>query len=212
MFPRNATYAVFLMGILGLFTTVLSANESSNKFIPGVYEALMLAVDHDGNITGSYRESQGVGVVKTCAFYLSGKDVNGLASISSWRNQVFTGELKNAGNEVILKIEKAREHPGCRSVLMPEITKGIGLTRTSEANWISLKLVKIDRANLYSGPSLSKKTKSYFIKHDVLGVLSVDGEWVHVEYPREGKKPVKGWMQMRDLTDLVPPKDGQSAQ
>ena len=177
MFLRNTAYALFLLGVPGLFAADISANENGQKFTSGMYETLMLAVDHDGSITGSYRESQGEGVVKTCAFYLKGKAVDGFAPISTWRTQTFTGELKRAGTEVVLKIEKALEHPGCGLVLLPEIVGGLSLTKTTDAKWLSLRIVKNDRAQLFSSPSLSKITKAYFIKNDVLGVLSVNGEW-----------------------------------
>ena len=181
------------------------AGEVGQKFTPGMYEGLMLAVDQEGGLLGFYRESQGEGVVKTCSFFLKGKNVGGQASVATWNIQVFPGLLRTDGKDINLKIEQGREHPGCGLVLLPEITKGIVLERTSEAQWGSLKIVKNDRAPLFSEPSLDKKTKSYFIKRDVLGVVTVNGEWVKVEFPRDGKAAIKGWVRSSDMQDLLPP-------
>src|SRR5262245_30572114 len=54
----------------------------------GIYEGLMLAVAPDGAIQGSFREQQGEGVVKSCAFFLSGKlSGAGGTSVVTWAVQ-----------------------------------------------------------------------------------------------------------------------------
>ena len=217
LFRRITTHALLLFSVLFLFAPNGKAGETSQKLVPGVYEFLMLAVDPGNEVLGFYRESQGEGVVKTCSFFLKGRMKDGQANIASWsglfhgpsidEGKVFPGLLKNkGGNDVSLKIERGPEHPGCSLVLMPQISdEGLVLERTNEAKWVSLKIVKNDRAPLFSEPVSGKKTKSYFIKNDVLGVVSMNGEWINVEFPREGKQPVKGWVKSNDVQDLQPP-------
>lgn len=207
MFKQPSAYLSLLFGALFLFAPNGKAVEAGQKIIPGMYEFLMLAADQKGEVTGFYRESQGEGVVKTCSFFLKGTDTGGQANLVTWHDQVFPGILKNESkNDINLKIAKGLEHPGCGLVLMPMIAEeGRGFTRIYASKWESLKIVKSDRAPLFSEPSADKKTKSYFIKKDVLGVVSVNGEWVNVEFPREGKAAIKGWLRSSDMQDLLPP-------
>lgn len=214
--PSYLSLSIFCA--LFLFTSAVRAAEVNQQFQPGIYDFLMLAVTPEEEILGSYRETQGYDVVKTCAFLLRGKGKNGQVDVITWSDQFFQGELNEgetylfpgllkykSHGRVILKIKLGREHPGCGLVLSTEISEGIELTRTTPTQWISLKLVKNARAPLFSGPSIEKKTKAYFIRNDVLGVLSVNGEWIKVEFPREGKKMIKGWVRSSDVEDLQPP-------
>ena len=176
----------------------------------------MLAVDHE-EVMGFFNVVRGVGVTFRCAFFLKGKEVKGQANIVTWSGQrirkdgdiyIFPGLLKNENKDDInLKIEQGYGgHPGCGMAIGPQIgEKGLSLSRNYEAKWASLRMVKNDRASLFSGSALDKKTKSYFIKGDVLGVLAVNGDWINVEFPRDGKKMIKGWVRSDDVEDLQPP-------
>lgn len=208
-FARKSLVVSLCFAASLLFTPYGEAGQARQKIVPGVYEFLMLAVNRDGEVSGFYRESQGEGVVKTCSFFLKGKDVDGQASIVTWNERVFPGILRNVGNDdVNLKIPQGLEHPGCGLVLMPQIAdEGRIISRISETKWESLKVVNNQRAALYSEPSIHKKTKSYFIKNDVLGVMSVSGQWAKVEFPREGKASIAGWVMIDDIKDPTPPKN-----
>lgn len=83
--------------------------------------------------------------------------------------------------------------------------EGVSLSRNYESKWVSLKLVKSKRASLFSGLSIDKKTKAYVIPRDVLGVLAVNGDWIYIEFPHAGKKPVRGWVRAGDVEELTPP-------
>lgn len=192
---------------LFLLASYARAGDVIQKFVPGMYEGLMLAVDHDGHLTGFYREAQGQGPTKTCSFFLGGQDTRGQAIVTTWNDLVLPGLLAVAGKDLKLKIERGREHPGCGLVLLPEVSTGITLERTSEAQWNTLKMVQNTRAQLFSEPSFDKKSKSYFIKNDVLGIVAVSGEWLKVEFPREGKPAIKGWVRSSDTQNLPPPRN-----
>ena len=198
------------------FTPDGRAGEVGQNFIPGMYEGLMLAVDRD-EVVGFFNVERGEGVTFTCSFFLKGKQVKDQANIVTWSGQrlrkdediyFFPGLLKNENKEDInLKIDQGSGgHPGCSMAIGPQIGEdGLRLSRNYQANWASLKMVKRDRASLFSGPAVDTKTKSYFIRGDVLAVLSANGEWLNIEFPRPGKKSIKGWIRSDDVEDLQPP-------
>jgi len=64
--------------------------------------------------------------------------------------------------------------------------------------------VSVTRARLYSEPVEERIQRSYFVKGDVVGVLSKSESWIKVEYPREGKKSVIGWLKSSDVDDFAP--------
>ena len=216
MIKQLPMYLLLLLCGLFLFTSDGRAGEVGQKFIPGMYEGLMLAVDHE-EVVGFFNVERGEGVTFRCSFFLRGKEVKGQANIVTWSGRrirkdgdiyFFPGLLKNENKDDInLKIEQGSgEHPGCSMAIGPQVgEEGLPLSRNYEAKWLSLRMVKNDRASLFSGPAHDKKTKSYFIRGDVLGVLSVNGEWLNIEFPRPGKKPIKGWVRSDDVEDLQPP-------
>ena len=122
------------------------------------------------------------------------------------KGEIFPGLLQNESEAVTLKIKQIRKEPGCDAVLTPEISdEGFNLRRTAATKWVGLRIVKNTRAPLFSGPSLDKKTRAYFIRNNVLGVVSVSGDWINVEFPRDGKKMIIGWVRSDDVEDLQPP-------
>lgn len=207
LFQNTTTYLFFLLSGIFLGAHACKADDTDQRFTPGIYSGLALAVDRQGEIHGYFEQSLG-GATTTCSFFLNGKDIGGKANITTWSRKQVPATLKAKGkDEIYLKIDQASEHPGCHDALTTEDVEGFVLSKTAESKWITLKIVKGDRASLFSAPVLVKKTKSYFIKDDVLAVLSMRGEWVNVEFPRPGKKSIKGWVRLDDLRDLVPPTD-----
>ena len=202
--------------VLFLFAPAGKADNVDQKFSPGLYEFLMLAIDPEGEVLGFYRETQGHEVVISCTFFLKGKDMGGQANLVVWgeafhgpvadKGEIFPGLLQNESEAVTLKIKQIRKEPGCDAVLTPEISdEGFNLRRTAATKWVGLRIVKNTRAPLFSGPSLDKKTRAYFIRNNVLGVVSVSGDWINVEFPRDGKKMIIGWVRSDDVEDLQPP-------
>ena len=191
-----------LFVLVSQFTISFPAH-ATQPFKPGKYEELMLAVDQEGNLEGYYNESQGEGIVKTCTFFFKGKAADSRADITAWNDQSVPGVLKAEAKGVNLRIEHGRDFPGCSMVLMPEIAQGISLDKTMEAAWNTLDVVDSERAYLYSAPVDDKKLKTYLIKNDVAGVLAKQGDWVKIEFPREGKKSVTGWVKAVDVKELA---------
>jgi hypothetical protein len=182
----------------------LFAAQAPSSWHSGMYEGLMLAVAQSGEISGYYRETLGQGVTRTCSFFLSGQATSDQVSIKTWEVESFPGMLKSENNGVTLKIERGLEHPGCGSVLLPEISQGIVLDLTFVANWIGLRRVASPRAYFFQGPTVQQRLNAYLVKGDVVAVLSESTGWLQVEYIRDGSnKRIKGWIRSSDCESLA---------
>jgi len=166
----------------------------------GVYEGLMLAVDSQGAVSGYFREGQGIGVTKTCSFYLSGREKGNQANVVTRSVEAFPGTLKAADQGVILQIANGRDHPGCASVLPSLISEGMLLDLDAKADWTSLRRVIAKKSYLFQKPN-ARKGRSYLVMGDVVGVLSKSRDWLSVEYGNEGKR-VRGWIHAADTAEL----------
>jgi hypothetical protein len=171
----------------------------------GIYEALMLAVDPQGGITGYYREEQGEGVTKTCSFFLAGNVAAGATPVMTWSSkQRFPGTLTPLSDGVELRIEQGLDHPGCGLVLLPQIESGLDRSLISETKWRELRRIVDKRAHFHSAPSAAKKTRAFVVTGDVVGVIAESGEWLEVEYPGK-KKTTRGWVRAAMTQKLTAP-------
>lgn len=196
--------SIKLFSIVVALISVTSACAEATHFEPGVYENLLLAVNKDGDVTGYYREEQGEGVVKSCAFSLQGAAKEGVAKIVAWGDKPFTGELKAEADAINLKIEKGREIPGCGLVLMPEIASGLSFDLVAKAPWSELRAIANEKSYFYSEPSAAKLLKSYLVKGDVVGVVASQGEWLQIDYYSSSGKMSRRWIYARDTASFQP--------
>lgn len=192
-----------ILAFFVISTTCCAQEPSSLK--SGVYEGLNLAISKEGVVTGYFNEKQGEVVEKGCSFYLQGTYAAGQVSFISWRTAKLPGTMKVQSDEITLQIPQGRNHPGCMSVLLPQIDQGLSLDLTSSANWEELRVVALDRASFYKEPDETKKMKAYLVKGNVVGVLGAKKkDWLSVEYITD-KGKVSGWMPETSLAKLVAP-------
>lgn len=172
----------------------------------GLYEGLMLAVSPQGTVTGHYVEEQGEGVVKRCAFSLSGQLApGGEAAVSSWSNVQLPGRLKFDKGGVTLTLPEGSQHAGCGLVLLPQIATGLALDLVAPAQWVELRTISVDKASFFENPQSPKPRRAYVVKGDVVGVLAEKDGWLQVEYPAKGKR-VAGWLQPATTAALTAPR------
>lgn len=188
-----------LLAIFVISTTCCAHEPSSLK--SGVYEGLSLAISKEGLVTGYFNEKQGEVVEKGCSFYLQGTYAAGQVNFISWRTSKLPGSLKVQSDGVVLQIPQGRTHPGCMSVLLPQIDQGLSLDLTSSASWEELRVVASEKASFYKEPDETKKMKAYLVKGNVVGVVDTKKGWLSVEYLTE-KGKVSGWMPESNLARL----------
>ncbi len=170
----------------------------------GKYEGLMLAVTPEHQVEGFYAEAMGEGVTRTCTFFLQGKVDGAKASVSTWLDAAYPGTVAASSDGVTLTVEKGREHPGCISVLMPEIATGLDLTQTAAKKWIGLVTVSTDKAFLQKTPDAKASHRAYVVKDDVVAVLAFKDGWAQVEFINGEGRSSKGWISQDQYARLAP--------
>ena len=188
------------MGVLSL-CAVAPAFAGAPALHSGMYEGLMLAVTPEHQLEGFYAEELGEGVSR-CAFYLQG-DANGL---TTWLVDAYPGGVAPSADGVTLTVAQGRQHPGCMSVLMPEIATGLDLTQTANKKWIGLVTASVDKAYLLKTPGAKAAKRPYIVKDDVVGVLAVKDGWAQVEFINAQNRSFIGWISQEQYARLVPPK------
>ncbi|MGH8449613.1 hypothetical protein [Pseudomonas sp.] len=189
------------MSVLSL-CIVAPALAASPTLHSGKYEGLMLAVTPDRQVEGYYAEALGEGVTRSCAFYLQGKP----GALTTWLDAAYPGSVKPAPDGVTLTVEQGRQHPGCMSVLMPEIATGLDLTQTANKKWIGLVTVSADKAYLLKTPGAKAVKRPYIVKNDVVGVLAFKDGWAQVEFINADDRSFTGWISQDQYSRLAAPK------
>lgn len=169
----------------------------------GKYEGLMLAVTPQHQVEGYYAEELGEGVTRSCAFYLQGPP----EALTTWLDEAYPGSVAPSSDGVILTVEQGRQHPGCLSVLMPEIATGLDLTQTASNPWIGLVTVSAEKASLLEKPGETAGKHPYIVKDDVVGVLAFKDGWAQVEFTNAKDHTFTGWISQDQYSRLSAPKN-----
>ena len=180
---------------------VVSAAAGAGELHSGKYEALMLAVTPEHQVEGYYAETLGEGVTRSCAFYLQGQP----EALTTWLDNAYPGSVVPSSDGVTLTVEQGREHPGCISVLMPEIATGLDLAQTASKQWIGLVTVTADKAYLLKKPGAEAAKRAYIVKDDVVGVLAFKDGWAKVEFTNAKDHTYTGWISQDQYARLAVP-------
>ena len=189
------------VGVLSL-CAIAPACANETALHSGKYEGLMLAVTPEHQVEGFYSEELGEGVTRTCTFYLQGAP----DALTTWVNDAYPGSVTASSDGVTLTVEQGRQHPGCLSVLMPEIATGLDLTQTARKQWIGLVTVTADKAYLLKTPGDNAGKHPYIVKDDVVGVLAYKNGWAQVEFTNAKDRSFTGWIRQDQYSRLTAPK------
>ncbi len=188
------------IGIVAL-CAVAPAFAESAALHSGQYEELMLAVTPEHEVEGFYTQALGDGVTRSCKFYLQGRP----EALSTWLDNSYPGSVSSSPDGVTLTVEQGRQHPGCMSVLMPEIATGLALTQTASKQWIGLVTVSADTAHLLTTPGASAAKRPYIVKGDVVGVLAFKDGWAQVEFTNAEDRAFIGWISQGQYARFAAP-------
>lgn len=198
---KNKMIRFLAMGVFSLCVAA-PALAGAAALHSGKYEGLMLAVTPEHQVEGFYAEEMGEGVTRSCAFYLKGK----ADALTTWLDTAYPGSIAPSSDGVTLTVAQGRQHPGCLSVLMPEIATGLDLTQTANKKWISLVTVSADKAYLLKAPGAKADKRPYIVKDDVVGVLTFKDGWALVEFVNAQDRSFTGWISQDQYARLAAPK------
>lgn len=201
---RRSTWLVLTASVFNLYLGD-AALAATSTLQSGKYEALMLAVTPEHQVEGYYSEQMGEGVSRSCTFYLQGKvEAGRKAALVTWLDASYPGSLEATATGVNLTIGKGQQHPGCISVMTPEIATGLELTRTASKKWVILVTVTADKAYLQKAPDAKAGHRAYLVKDDVVGVLGFNKGWAQVEFINDKDRSFSGWISQDQYAKLTP--------
>ena len=200
---NNVTITRFLAAGMLSVCAVTPVFADTAALHSGKYEGLMLAVTPEHQVEGYYAETLGEGMTRSCTFYLQGKP----EALTTWLDGAYPGSVAPSPDGVNLTVEEGRQHPGCMSVLMPEIATGLDLTQTAKAQWIGLVTVSTDKVYLLKEPDTEAVQCPYIVKGDVVGVLAFKDGWAQVEFTDGKDQTSTGWIPQDQYNRLSAPKN-----
>ncbi len=170
----------------------------------GLYESLLVAAGPDGSVTGYFHERLGSQPVRECAvFFVAGRD----GAVTAWtagERGAIPGRLSEDAGGVTLALPRIRDLPGCASVLDPEAGKGMTFGPTLAESWRELAVVAARRAPLYPSAA-ARRSRSYLVAGDVVGVAGRVGGRLRVTYIADDGRAVRGWLDVAETQDVRPP-------
>lgn len=169
----------------------------------GLYESLLVAVGPDGSVTGYFHERLGSQPVRECAVFVAGRD----GVVTAWtagERGAIPGRLSEDADGVTLALPRIRDLPGCASVLDPEAGQGMTFGPSLVESWRELAVVAARRAPLYPSPA-ARRSRSYLVAGDVVGVTERVGGRLRVTYIDDDGRAVRGWLDAAGTQDVRPP-------
>ncbi|KAF1016046.1 MAG: hypothetical protein GAK31_01530 [Stenotrophomonas maltophilia] len=202
---RMSAARLLLTGLLSL-GTVAPVLAAGSTLASGQYETLMLAVTPEHTVEGYYVEEMGVGVTRSCAFFLQGRlGTAARTPVTTWSGPVLSGSVTPTGDGLTLVVERGTEHLGCMSVMAPDIDTGLDLSRTASKPWIGLLMVSADKAYLQKTAGGQAAKGPYIVSGNVVAVLAYKDGSAQVEYINANGTSFTGWIRQDQYRYLKAP-------
>lgn len=208
-----------LFSLLVLIANCPSAfTQKKSEIVSGAYDALIVAVNAQGELTGYFDEEAGDdgkgNSLFSCSFFIRGtKQSDGIYKIMTWYpgysgDEVIDGELKisESNGKKAINLHLNGEHGGCWNV-EPSIKEkgGINYELTKAENWMSVRVVSAVKTYFYASAEAKMPQKSFVVKNDVVRVLQTKGDAAEVNFVNNRGKTTKGWIKIKDFYAIVPP-------
>ena len=170
--------------------------------ISGDYDSLLIGFDPATRIvSGYFQESTGRGQF-SCIFYLTGTWHRPDTPIRTW----FPGTPADVIKGALVRKAKGRfrvdlsdDHGGCWNVRhFADKDQPAEFDLETAHPWISIAVVKSDKAWFFDAPGSAAHRKAYVVQGDGLGVRAIRGQWLQVDFVG-GSKPVSGWIRTSDV-------------
>lgn len=191
-----------VLGVLLLLTPYV-ARAADAGIVSGSYDGMLIGFDKATQVvTGYFSEETGEGKF-SCIFYLRGKLQGTEAPISTYFPDTPTEDLIKGklvlGTHGQFEVRLPSEHGGCWNVEhFADESQPAGFTLDTAYPWISVAVVKRDKAYFFDTPTSGTHRKGYVVKGDGVGVRAVQPGWLQVDFVGRDK-PVSGWIRQSDV-------------
>lgn len=179
------------------------------KIQSGEYDVgLKLAFDTKTNkLTGYFEDYTGfdeqTGNPKfSCIFYIQGTITGDTFSVDTYypndKSDLIKGNIYIINNKTV-GIKLPEEHGGCWNV-QHFADEQVKFSLEKKTAWTQIRFIATPKAYLYSGKSIAKKQKSYFVKNDFVCIDKIEGTWAYCTF--YFKTIRKGWIRTADLNKI----------
>jgi hypothetical protein len=192
----------------------LMANAQSSAFaatggspaptmVSGDYgDGMLIGVDPATQaVTGYFSAATGQGQF-SCIFYLTGKLGTSRIPVSTYFPGTPAEKIKG---DLVLKapdsftVRLSSEHGGCWNVEhFADASDPAEFTLAAKHPWLSVAVVKSDRAYFFDTPTSATHRKAYIVQGDGVGVRASQPGWLQVDFVG-GSKMISGWIRQTEV-------------
>jgi hypothetical protein len=194
----------------GFTVTATAQNSTSTKaastpstLVSGDYgDGMLIAVNPATEAVTGYYSADNINGQFSCIFYLTGKLGRSPVPVSTWFPETpaekITGKLFLEAPDRF-KVRLSAEHGGCWNVThFADDSSPAEFTLVARHPWLSIAVVKSDRAYFFDTPTSPQHRKAYLVKGDGIGVRAVQPGWLQVDFVGENKM-TSGWIRKAEV-------------
>lgn len=203
-------YFQFWVAILFTPSIFLFQNSFSQTISSGFYNwgTMSIAVDKaSGKITGCYENYKDLDETTqqfkyNCVFYFSGNFTEGtktfsiMTSLADGRDTI-SGEIR-IESEKKIRFHLNRDRKDCGQIEKFTETPTPVFESMEKKDWISIVVVRADKAYFYTSNNETAKSRRYLVKGDCIKILEQKGDWLKAEFTR-GETMNLVWMKKSDV-------------
>ncbi len=188
---------------MGLLLLGWASGARAERLAGGVYGEMLVGFDPASQAVSGYFYSQTGQGQYSCIFYLRGRLRGAEAEIATYfpespRDDLIKGRLVLAARGQF-RVRLASEHGGCWNVRHFADEGQPAEFRLDAAHpWVSVAVVKADRAYFFDAPASPVHRKAHVVKGDGVGVRAFRPGWLQVDFV-SGDRPVSGWIRESDV-------------
>jgi hypothetical protein len=195
----RALIVVLIAGLLG------GAADAAPRIASGAYDnTLLIGVDPvSGAVSGYFDMTQGGQPSFSCIFYLKGRLAGGTAKVATFfpddpKGDLIAGSLTSQGAGKV-RVALPAEHGGCANVWQfADASQPADFALQKAQPWMSVRVVKAEKAYFYAAPGAAAHGKAYIVKGDGVGVRAVQPGWAQADFVG-GTRTSSGWLRESDL-------------
>lgn len=193
------------------FTVTATAQNSRPVETPGTPSVMVSGDYGDGMLIGvnpatqavtGYYSANNVNGQFNCIFYLRGKLGRASVPVSTYFPETPAKQIKGklsleAPDKFIVRL--SAEHGGCWNVMhFADDSIPAEFTLVAKHPWLSIAVVKSDRAYFYDTPTSVQHRRAYIVRGDGVGVRAMRPGWLQVDFPGD-KRMTSGWIRRSEV-------------